>query len=442
MRYYLAIDLGASGGRHILGWAENSGLCTQEIYRFPNKPLEKNGRFFWDTRGLFEHILAGLKKCKELNKVPVSVSIDTWGVDYALLDQKDNLVGDVYCYRDGRTEKGAAFVHGQIPHSKLFAKTGTAFNIYNTVYQLADDVTTGRIQKAHSFLMLPDYFHFLLTGVKSNEYTIATTTGLLNAKTKEWDTSILSKLGFPERLFQKIQLPQTVLGGFRKEIQAEVGFNAQVVLCGTHDTASAVASAKKGTIYLSSGTWSLIGTELPEARTDEESRLLGYTNEGGCFGGIRFLKNNMGLWLIQCLERDFKGKYSFPEMAALARENSGATAVIDVNHPRFFNPSCMKDEIEGYCKDQNLTPPKNDGELFYCVYNSLALSYAKAIRELETLTGKTYDTVNIVGGGSKNLFLSELTAKTTGKNILSGPSEATAEGNLRVQMQAQGEKIS
>lgn len=449
MRNYLAIDIGASGGRHISGFLKDGEMCIEEIYRFDNFPLNKNERLFWDVDLLINHIIAGLKKCKELNRIPESVGIDTWGVDYALLDKNDKLAGGVYCYRDSRTEASAPKVHGIIPQAELYERTGISFQYINTVYQLADDLNAGRLEEAETFLMLPDYFNFLLTGVKANEYTNATTTGMVSVRTKEWDKDIIQKLAFPSRLFKKLASPGINIGTFTDEIQKRTGFNANVVLPCTHDTASAVfavphlvsceSGRREDSIYISSGTWSLMGIELDEAKTDEESRAAGFSNEGGYGYKYRYLKNIMGLWIIQRVSHELNNKYSFDEIDKLAKQAQSFSSQINVNDKRFFSPASMVKAVDSYLTETGQKIPETDGERFYCVYHSLAVSYAQTAGEIERLTGKKYGTIHIVGGGSRNLFLSELTAEASGKKIIRGPAEATAIGNLAIQMIAAGE---
>ena len=435
MKYYLAIDVGASSGRHILGWIEDGVMKTEEIYRFANGPMQVDGHLKWDTERLFKEMLNGLKKAGELGKIPQSVGIDTWGVDYALLDENDELIDGVYCYRDARTEKTIPQVHSVIPFEKLYEKTGIAFANFNTVYQLLDDKQTGRMEKAKTFLMLPDYFHFRLTGVKRQEYTNATTTGMLNALTHEWDEEILSAFGFKKELFGVLSQPTTLVGEFTDEVEAYVGYKTKVVLPATHDTASAVLSAplEGKTPYVSSGTWSLLGVEQERAHTDKDALNSGYSNEGSIEYCFRFQKNIMGLWMIQQVRHELDDKYSFVELAQMARENQ-IDDEISVNDNRFFAPESMITEIHG-AVGRKLSV----GETAYCIFNNLAKDYARSLNALEKATGEKYDTLNIIGGGSKNELLNELTKKYTKKRIITGPTEGTAIGNLLMQTVASGE---
>jgi len=438
-KHYIAIDIGASGGRHVAGWLEDKKLRTREIYRFEHAPKVKDGRQIWDTAAMFEHILEGLTRCKREGILPVSVGIDTWGVDYALLDKNDELIGDVICYRDDRTQTVISQVHSIISEADLFKRTGIATQSFNTLFQLYADKLEGRLERAKSILLVADYFSFLLTGIRSNEYTLASTSGLVNAESRTWDKNIITKLNFPQKLFTRpISVPGTILGQLKDSIQKRIGYNTQVVLPPAHDTASAVlAVPAKDPLYISSGTWSLLGVNEDKPKTDEESRRLGYTNEGGYDGKYRFLKNIMGLWLIQCLRREFNNKYTFESMEKMAMEADPVKVpYIDVNDKRFFNPSSMINAIKSYLAETNQVSFKSDGELFLCVYNSLARAYASTAKEVERLTGKKYDTINIVGGGSKNTLLNQLTAKHSGKKVVVGPVEATAEGNLIAQIRA------
>lgn len=438
MRYYLAIDIGASSGRHILAHIENGKMVAEEIYRFSNAPKSENGRMTWDVERLFAEIVNGLKKAKEMGKIPYSVGVDTWGVDYVLLDENDAIVSEVYCYRDKRTLQTIPLVHEKIPFEKLYEKTGIAFASFNSVYQLLDDKISGKMERAKTLLMLPDYFHFRLTGVKKQEYTNATTTGMVNAKTHEWDAEILQTLGYKKELFGALSQPTSLVGAFSKEIEEIVGYSANVVLPATHDTASAVLSAplKGATPYISSGTWSLLGVEQPYAHTDSEALQSGYSNEGGLRASFRLQKNIMGLWLIQQVRHETGDKYSFAELAKMAQENPVEDS-FDVNAQAFLAPENMTAEIE-----KAVGRKLSLGETAYAIYSNLARDYAKSLKDLEAVTGEKYETLNIIGGGSKNTLLNELTAKYTGKKVITGPTEGTAIGNFMVQMVASGEMES
>ncbi len=439
--YYLAIDIGASSGRHILGSIENGKIVLEEIYRFKNGATEKGNKLVWDHESLFENIVAGIKKCGELGKIPQSIGIDTWGVDYALLDKDDNLIDEIYSYRDERTLKVIDKVHEIINEEKLYSRTGIQKQVFNTVYQLYSDKLSGKLEKAKSMLMMPDYLHFLLTGVKSNEYTEASTTGLINASTRDWDYEIIEKLGYPKELFGKLSLPGTTIGNLLPEIRERVGFDAKVCVPATHDTASAVMAvpSEDMPLYISSGTWSLMGVEIADENTGENARIAGFTNEGGYNKSIRFLKNIMGLWMIQCVKKEYRDKYSFVDFAELAEKAEGFESIVDVNDLRFFAPKSMIDAIKDYCRETNQKVPESVGEIALCVYQSLAKSYCDTVKDIEKITSKRFSAVNIVGGGCQNGMLNKLTAKWTNKPVIAGPVEATATGNLLAQFIAAGE---
>ena len=351
-----------------------------------------------------------------------------------MLDENDRLIGEVYCYRDRRTEKTIPLVHERIPFQELYKNTGIGFASFNTVYQLADDLKSGKMSGAKAFLNLPDYFHFRLTNIKKQEYTMATTTGMVDASTHTWCPQIIKDLGYKEELFMPLSQPGTVVGEFTEEIAATVGYSAKVVLPATHDTASAVLAAPLDgrTPYISSGTWSLLGVEQTVAHTDDVARESGYSNEGSVRGEFRLQKNIMGLWMIQQVRHELEDKYSFAELAEMARK-APVEAEIDVNDQRFLAPKSMIAEI-----NDAVGRTLSVGEMAYVIYHNLALDYARSLDALEKLTGETYQTLNIIGGGSKNVFLNELTKEKTKKRIVTGPAEGTAIGNLLMQMVGAG----
>ena len=443
MKYYLAIDIGASSGRHIVAHLENGKMITEEIYRFQNGPKERTAydgqtHLTWDAERLFEEILNGLKKAKELGKTPVSVGIDTWGVDYALLDENGKAIGGVYCYRDWRTEKTIPEVHEILPFETLYEKTGIQFASFNTVYQLMHDKQTGRMDEAKFMLNLPDYFHYRLTGVMKQEYTMATTTGMVNAQTHTWDEEIIQKLGYKKELFGELAQPGTVVGEFTDEVANTVGYKAKVVLPATHDTASAVLAAPLSaqTPYISSGTWSLLGVEQNAVHNSKDAREAGYSNEGSLNGTFRLQINIMGLWMIQQVRHELDDKYSFPELADMARANP-VDDEINVNDQKFLAPKSMIDAI-----NESVGRTLTVGEMAFVIYNNLAKYYDYSLKALEGVTGESYKTLNIIGGGSKNALLNELTKKYTGKQIITGPAEGTAIGNLVMQMVGLGDIAS
>lgn len=436
-RYYLAVDIGASSGRHIVGWMEDGRLCTEEVYRFPNGVQRQDGHLVWDIEGIFAHVKEGLKAAFARYPRIESVSIDTWAVDYVLLDAQDQPVYPVYAYRDGRTQDAVGAVHGIVPFAQLYARTGIQFQPFNTIYQLYADKLAGRLDGAEDFLMVPEYLLWRLCGVKAREYTNATSTGLVNARTGQYDPAILQALGLPQRLFPSLTGPGAVMGELLPDVAAEAGGQCRVVLCATHDTASAVEGipmAEGEGLFLSSGTWSLLGAKLPQPLTSEESCRANFTNEGGV-GYIRYLKNIMGLWIVQCIQKQLG--ISFGEMVDLAR-TSGCDRVFDVNDPRFTAPADMKAEIAAALSETG-PAPAGDADLIRSVYRSLAESYGKAVREMEAVTGRSWDILYIAGGGAKNALLNDLTARATGKRVIALPIEATAIGNLKVQMKIEEE---
>ncbi len=459
MKYYLAIDIGASSGRHILGHTENGRMVLEEIHRFDNKQIRKNGHDTWDMDNLWCGIIEGMKACKALGKIPETVGIDTWAVDYVLLDENDAIVGDAVAYRDKRTEGMRELVNSVIPANELYARAGIQYQSFNTVYQLTalKKEDPDALARAKSFLMIPEYFNFKLCGKKQNEYTNATSTNLVNAREKDWDTEIIEKLGLPARIFGSLAMPGTVLGKLLPEIEAEVGYSTTVILPATHDTGSAflaVPVRDDNAVYISSGTWSLLGVENSEPITSPESCAENFTNEGGAWYRFRYLKNIMGLWMIQSIRRELNGvayiagkeirvesekKWSFDDLVDAAKAASDFPSRIDVNKSVFLSPDSMTDAIKEECRATGQRVPESVGELMQCVYASLADCYKDAIAGLSKLTGKRYTSVNIVGGGCKDDYLNELTARATGLDVYAGPTEGTAIGNLIVQMIAAGE---
>lgn len=445
--YYLAVDIGASSGRHILGHMEEGKMVLEEVYRFENRFVTKNGHLCWELDCLFREIVTGMKVCKERRTVPVSMGIDTWGVDFVLLDRQDRVLGDTVSYRDGRTDGIDAEVYSIISEEELYARTGIQKQLFNSVYQLyaVKKEHPEYLEQAQRFLMIPEYFNFLLTGIKKNEYTNATTGQLVNAVTKDWDEEILTRLGYKREIFGELYLPKSSVGRLRKEIQAEVGYDLEVVLPATHDTGSAVLAVPANDddfLYLSSGTWSLMGIERREADCSPESKACNFTNEGGYEYRFRYLKNIMGLWMIQSIRRERNGQgksYGFPDLIAMAKEADRFASVVDVNDSRFLAPNSMIEAIWMYCKQSGQEVPKTVGEVLACVYHSLAGSYGETVQEIERITGRRFSRLYIVGGGCQDPYLNQLTKKATKKEVFAGPVEATAIGNLMVQMLRSGE---
>ncbi len=442
-KLYLAVDIGASSGRHILGWLEDGKIRLEEIYRFENKLHKKDGRLCWDMESLSSYVLEGMRACAGAGKIPCSMGIDTWALDFLLVDGAGAPLTDPVAYRDSRTQGMPEEVDRFVPPEELYARTGIQRMEINTIYQLAalQKEQPGVFKKASRFLMVPDYLHYRLTGVMENEYTNATTTALVNAREKTWDKELLRKLGLPPHIFGEPRMTGTALGGLLPEIGRAVGFDCQVVLPATHDTGSAflaVPALDEEGVTLSSGTWSLLGVENREPVTTEESRRANFTNEGGYQYRFRYLKNIMGLWMLQSLRREF-APVSFGELEQAARAAEAFPSRVDVNHQSFLAPESMAEAVRAFCKSTGQQIPQTLGELAACVYHSLAECYRDAIKELEGLTGKKYRRVHIVGGGSQDSYLNELTAKETGLPVYAGPTEGTALGNLLVQMEAAGE---
>ncbi len=438
-QYYLAIDIGASSGRHMLAHLEDGKMILQEIHRFPNGMTEKAGKKVWDVDRLFAEIKTGMKKCAELGKIPVSVGIDTWAVDFVLLGENGERITDAVAYRDSRTEGMDEKVYSYIPETELYARTGIQKQKFNTIYQLMAmrEQEQELLAQAKTYLMIPDYFHYLLTGVKAVEYTNASSTQLVSPETKQWDKELIGLLGYPTEIFPEIAVPGTCLGGLKPEIQEEIGYDCKVVIPGTHDTASAVlavpAEANEDTLYISSGTWSLMGTELMSADCSPEAQKQNFTNEGGYNYRFRFLKNIMGLWMIQSVKKEIGADLSFGEICEMAsRERIDSR--VDCNDDRFLAPANMTAEVQEACRESGQQVPEGIAQVASVIYNSLAECYGEACREVEGLTGKNYEKIRIVGGGANAAYLNELTAKASGKTVYAGPTEGTAIGNLAAQM--------
>ncbi len=431
MTYYLAIDIGASSGRHILGYIDNGRLKLEEIHRFENYITNQNGTLVWDIEHLVSEVKKGIAKCKEIGKIPCTVAIDTWGVDYVLLDESKQEILPAVSYRDSRTNRVINKVESIISAEELYLKTGIQKQNFNTIYQLYVDYLSGKLDNAKYFLMIPAYLSYKLTGVIKNEYTNATTTGMVNADTKQWDDEIIEKLSLPKHLFGTLDTPCTVIGNFTKEMQDYAGFDSTVIFAPSHDTASAVCACPidDNSVYISSGTWSLIGVESLNPIVNEKSMAANFANEGGIDYRFRFLKNYMGMWLFQNVKKNLNNEFSYDDMMRLAMQ-SKRFEMIDTNAPDFLAPENMINAIRSYLKNESIPIEV----VINSVYHSLAQSYKNAIDEIEKLAGKTIDNVFIVGGGSKDTYLNKLTAQYTGKKVVTGLSEATATGNLLSQI--------
>lgn len=432
MKYYLAIDIGASSGRHIVGWLDdNNEIVTKEVYRFKNSVISKENHLLWDIDNILKEVKEGIKIALKLFDNIETMSIDTWGVDYVLMNG-DKEIPPFYAYRDNRTKDIIEKVHDLIPFDELYKITGTQFQEFNTIYQLYCDKLEGRLEHSTDFLMIPEYLMYKLTNVKVKEYTNASTTGMMHLNSNAFSLKIINKLGLNNLFFEKLSNPGTIVGDFSKEIQRELGGNIKVVLCPTHDTASAVEGIimKENAPYISSGTWSLLGIKLPYGINSLESQKSNFSNEYGP-NYIRYQKNIMGLWIIQCLAKQMN--LDFPTMVELAKE-SDYLEIYDVNDQCFLSSLDMKNEIINYFKRNNRPLPKNDSDLINSTYRSLAHSYKESLEELESLTKLKFNYLYIVGGGAKNEYLNDLTEKFCSKKVIALPIEATAIGNLYTQI--------
>ncbi len=441
-KYYLAIDIGASSGRHILAHLEGGKIVLEEIYRFSNGMVEADGEKIWDIDRLFLEVVNGIKKCGEANKIPSMIGIDTWAVDFVLLDENDNRVGNAVAYRDSRTKGMDKLLYDKVDEVKLYETTGIQKQQFNTIYQLMAlrQKRPYDLEKAKTMLMIPDYLNFLLTGKKAQEYTNATTTQLVNPKTQNWDFDRIELLGFPKDIFLPISEPGQRLGSFSPQIKELVGFDSMVVLPATHDTGSAVVAVpgkEENVLYISSGTWSLMGTELDEANCSVEAMHDNFTNEGGFNKKYRFLKNIMGLWMIQSVKKEMADSMSFEQICKEAAASS-IESIVDVNDDRFLAPNSMVKEVQKACEEAGMRVPNTIAEVAAVIYNSLAKCYKKTLLELEKQTGMHYETIHVVGGGANAKYLNQLTASATGRTVLAGPTEATAIGNIVVLMLTDG----
>uniref|UniRef100_UPI000A911D2F rhamnulokinase n=1 Tax=Clostridium sp. NkU-1 TaxID=1095009 RepID=UPI000A911D2F len=451
-RYYLAVDIGASSGRHILGTVREGKLVLQEIYRFDNGMKRRGGHLCWDVESLFSEIKEGMKQCSKLGKIPAAMGIDTWAVDFVLLDGENRMLGNAVGYRDNRTKGMDKKLYEIISLKDLYGRTGIQKQIFNTIYQLmaVREETPEYLEKGETFLMIPDYFHYLLTGVKKQEYTNATTTQLVNGKTGTWDYEVIRNLGLPEGLFGELSMPGTPVGPLTKAIEEEVGFSCQVILPATHDTGSAVMAvplvpdgedSMGDLLYISSGTWSLMGTELPKADCSVKSMEANFTNEGGYDHRFRYLKKHHGPLDDPVCEKGAgrKGRDILFCRALPDGSEEGIPSIVDCNDPVFLAPGSMIREVQDFCGRSGLEVPMTPGQFAAVIYNSLAACYGNTVKELESITGKAYPDIHVVGGGSNAEYLNQLTADRTGRTVYAGPGEATAIGNLLAQMLAAGE---
>lgn len=446
-KVYLAADFGGGSGRVIAGWLDGGRLVMEEVHRFPNRQVRLGEHVYWDFPALFADMKDGLKKAAAKGYEVESIGVDTWGVDFGLIDRDGNLLGNPVCYRDARTAGVPEKVAKILNPSDHYATTGIQVMEINTLAQLYSLKGSAQLEAAEHLLFMPDLFSYFLTGVANNEYCIATTSELMDAKRRNWSWETIKVLDLPERIFGKIVMPGTVRGTLTKEVAEETGLGAvKVVAVGSHDTASAVAAvpAVEGdgaVAFLSSGTWSLLGLELPEPILTEEARLAQFTNEGGVGGRIRFLQNITGLWILQRLMAEWEErgeKQTFGELLPAA-EKAEIKSLIPVADAAFMNPASMEAAIITYCRDTNQPVPQTKAEITRCVLQSLAAKYREAISGVAGLLPNPLKRLHIIGGGSQNALLNQLTADALGIPVWAGPVEATAMGNILVQAMAAGE---
>ena len=431
----------------MVGRVGPNDLEVHEVHRFPNEPVGVVDGLHWDVLRLFREVVAGLREAGRVGGALASVGVDSWGVDYGLLDESGGLLGDPYHYRDGRTEGSVGVVHGAIPHERLYERTGIQFLPINTVYQLAAARAAGQLDAARTLLMIPDLFGYWLTGNADAgvEETNASTTGLYDVTGRSWARDLIDLLGFPGRIFPSLRSPGSIIGPLHDSVLTETGLGPHTVLTlvGSHDTASAVAAIPVEDdrfAYIASGTWSLAGVELDGPVLTDASRAANFTNEGGVDGRIRYLRNVMGLWLLQESMRKWRrnGRRALTGLIDAAAELPAGGPVIDPDDAAFLPPGDMPARIAEACRATDQRPPATRPEVVRCILDSLAAAYARALRDAMRLTGRKVKVVHVVGGGSQNTLLCQLTADAAGLPVVAGPVEATALGNVLVQARAHG----
>lgn len=441
--HYLAFDIGASSGRAILGTLQNNKVELKEIHRFQNKMLQINGHHYWNIYSIFDELKIALRKCIHKHNIkPQSIAIDTWGVDFGLLNAEGEIIGIPYAYRDHRTLKAMEDFFHEIPEKELYSQTGIQLMHFNSIFQLFSllQKKSSQIEIAKNLLFTPCLLSYLFTGVRKNEYSIASTSQMLNPETKEWDTNILKTLNLDKEFLGEVVMPGTVLGNLSKEVAEEIGCSEiPVIAVGAHDTASAIASvpaSSENWAYLSSGTWSLMGIETHAPIINDQSFNSAFTNEGGIDGTIRFLKNITGLWLIQECKKNWQDKgedYSFAQLAEMAKQATPFKSLINPDAPDFMNPSNMLEAIDTYLANTKQAPLNSASEYARVIFESLALKYRKTLEQIEILSRKRIDTLHIIGGGSNNTLLNQFAANALKINVVAGPNEATATGNILMQ---------
>jgi rhamnulokinase len=440
---YIAVDLGAGSGRVFLAGVASGELLLEEVRRFRYPPAEARGHLRWNLPAIFDEIKTGLRAAgargRELGRPVRSVGVDSWGVDYGLLDDAGRLVENPVCYRDARTRGATEQVFGRVPRAEVFARTGVQFLDFNTLFQLHAHAREGLPREAARLLLIPDLINFFLTGRAAAEYTNATTTQLVNAETGAWDRQLLERLGLPSCLFAEIIPAGAELGPVKPDVADELRLGGvRVVAPATHDTGSAVAGAplKEGWAYVSSGTWSLVGVERESVLINAEVARHNFTNEGGAFGTIRFLKNVMGLWVFESCRREWKKQgldVSYENLLTEAEAAEHPSALIFPDDERFFNPRSMTEAMAEHLSESGQALPESPALMSRAILDSLALRYASVLSTIESLTGRRVEGVQIAGGGSQNYYLNQATANATGKTVLAGPVEATVAGNVLVQ---------
>lgn len=436
----LAVDIGASSGRLILAWMKDNKLELEELHRFKNSMTYDGKHYHWDIDALFNEIIEGLKKASNVEGNIDSIGIDTWAVDYVLINEEGERVAPVFAYRDHRTDETMDKVFEEMSRAKIYAKTGIQFLQFNSLYQLYEHVKADSedFDKASQLLMVPDYLNYRLSKVAAIEYTNATSTQLLNVHSNTWDEELLDLVGINKELLPTPIKPGTILGGLTKEIGQEVNLeHLKVIAPATHDTGSAIVSVPaigKDFAYISSGTWSLMGIESDKPVVSELSSEFNFTNEGGVFDTYRVLKNIMGLWLIQEVSRMYEGKYSFAEFVDLAKESEPFKCLINPNDSRFLNPENMITAIQGFCEESGQYVPATPGELARCIFESLAFLYAQVLEQLRQVSDQPINRIHIIGGGCQNKLLNQMCADFTNCDVYAGPVEATAIGNIAMQM--------
>lgn len=446
---FLAFDFGASSGRAMLATFDGEKITLEEKHRFSNEPVTINGCLHWDVLRLFHEIKQGILNCANSGDRDIDcIGIDTWGVDYGLLDKNDKLLGNPYHYRDTRTDGMYDEAFKKVSKKDIFKSTGIAFNWFNTVFQLLSAKLSGDVQleNAKTLLFMPDLFNYFLTGVKKTEYTVASTAQMFDSQKHDWAYDMLKKLDIPTDILTDVIYPGEKVGIVKADLAEELGIKqVPVIAVASHDTGSAVASVpvvdKKDFIYISSGTWSLMGVELDEPNISEKAMEYNFTNEGGVDKTIRFLKNIMGLWLIQESRRqwDREGELlSFDELEKQADEAAPFASLIDPDYEAFQTPGNMPRRIREYCEKTGQKVPQTKGEIIRCIAESLAFRYRFTIEGMEEVTGNKYNVVNIVGGGIKDKMICQFTANATKRTVNAGPVEATSIGNVIVQAMAMG----